>query len=315
MRAVLIRLEAWPLLSWAIYTLIGLFGTVALGLAVCDGSDHPLDTKLTIRVPKLPKPKKAKPLDGFIPKHTIYPDLAAAMAVVVADHPRVLGIGEIHERSDRQGGGVPTLIRFADEVLPALATRTSDLVIETWMVDPACKTGATRSQQVETAMKRPSSTRSQISSLFGVTKANSITAHVMRLTCKDLDDVASNAGVEAEKLLAIVTRELDRVTRSAVRYRDERQETRPLILVYGGALHNDLYPYKSTRQWSYALGVDDAVGGRYVELDLFAPEQVEDSPLYTGESWYPLVAKTGPDRVVLVERAPHSYLVLLPRAK
>lgn len=315
MRAVLIRLESWPLVAWTLYAAIGLFATLGLVLVACDGRDHPSDTRLEIRVPKLPKAKKANPPDDFIPRHTVYPDVASAAVAILVDQPRVIGIGEIHERTDRDGGGKPALVRLAGELLPALASRTSDLVIETWMVDPACKTGVAQSHQVETAMRRPTSTKTQISSLFGVTKANSITAHVMRLTCADLDAVANQAGVEAEQLLAIVTRELDRVTRSAVRYRDEHQETRPLVLVYGGALHNDLYPYKSTRQWSYALSVDTAVGGRYVELDLYAPEQVEGNPLYEGEDWYPLVAKTAADRVVLVERAPHSYLMLLPRSK
>lgn|GEM_PF-1408237 len=319
MRAVLIRLESWPLVAWAIYTGLGLVGTLALGLAVCDGRDHPSDARLEIRVPRLPKAHKAKlprpPLEGFVLKHTTYPDLASVAQALLVDRPRVIGIGEIHQRVDRDGGGTATLLQFANQLLPALASQTSDLVIETWMVDPACKTGQARSQQVERAMKRPAVTQSQISSLFGVTKANSITAHVMRLTCQDLDDVASDAGVQVELLLGLVTRELDRVTRSAVRFRDERQETRPLVLIYGGALHNDLYPYQSTRQWSYASSVDAAVGGRYVELDLYAPEQVEGNPLYEGESWYPLVAKAASDHVVLIERAPHSYLVLLPRAK
>lgn len=300
------------MVAWTLYAAIGLAATVGVVLVACDGGDHPMDAHLEIRVPKLPKARP--PPADFVPHYSVHPDLADAVQTLLADHPRVLGIGEIHERSDRPGG-VPTLSRFSGELLPALATQTSDLVIETWMVDPACKTGQQRSAQVETAMRRPASTKTQISSLFGVTKANSITAHVMRLTCADLDAVATDAGVDAEKMLTLVTRELDRVTRSAVRYRDEHQETRPLVLVYGGALHNDLYPYKSTRQWSYALAVDDATGGRYVELDLYAPEQVEGDPLYEAESWYPIVAETRADRVLLVERAPHSYLVLLPRSK
>ena len=316
MRALLIRLESWPLVAWTLYASIGLLTTLGLVLVACDGNDHPYESRLEIRVPKLPKPKQPKPPQvDFIPRHTIYPDVGTAALALLVDQPRVIGIGELHERTDRDGVGKPALVRFATELLPALASRTSDLVIETWMVDPACKTGVANSRQVETAMKRPPSTKTQISSLFGVTKANSITAHVMRLTCADLDAVAPQDGVEAEQLLAIVTRELDRVTRSAVRYRDERQETRPLVLVYGGALHNDLYPFKSTRQWSYALAVDAAIGGRYVELDLYAPEQVEGNPQYQDEDWYPLVAKTAADRVVLVELAPHAYLMLLSRSR
>lgn len=253
------------------------------------------------------------PTDGFVPRHTRHADLGAAIAKVLADKPRVLGIGEIHERTDRASTNTPTLVRFAREALPVLAPQTSDLVIETWTLEPGCKSGVSNSRKIESTMKRPASTTSQITSLFGIASANSIKAHVMRLTCADLEASVTPDGVDPVRLLDLVTRELGRIARSAVRYRDEHQETRPLVVVYGGALHNDLYPPRSTREWSYALDVDDAVGGRYVELDLYRPEQVEEVELYRTEPWYPLLAATGPDHVVLVERAPHAYLVLLPR--
>lgn len=255
----------------------------------------------------------ADPLAGFVPRHSNQPDLATAVRIILADRPRVLGIGEIHERTDRATTARPALVRFAEELLPAVASQTSDLVIETWTVAPGCTTGVANSRKIEGAMRRPASTTSQIGSLFGITKANAIQAHVMRLTCDDLDAVTTADGVDPVKLLGLVTRELGRITASAVRYRDEHGEARPLIVVYGGAMHNDLYPPRSTREWSYALGVDEATGGRFVELDLYRPEQVEGVALYQQEPWYPLVAEAGPDHVVLIERAPHAYVILLPR--
>ena len=254
----------------------------------------------------------ADPLAGFRLRHTKHPDVAAAVKVVLGDRPRVLGIGEIHERTDRDRATVPTLERFAREVLPAIGSQTSDLVIETWTLEPGCQTGVAASRKIEASMKRPAATTGQISSLFGITKANGIKAHVMRLTCADLQAATVN-GVDPVKLLDLVTRELGRISASAVRYRDERGEARPLIAVYGGALHNDLYPPRSTREWSYALAVDETTGGRFVELDLYRPEQVDGVELYQREPWYPLLAETGPDHVVLIERAPHAWLILLPR--
>jgi hypothetical protein len=253
------------------------------------------------------------PLAGFVARHTIHRDLASAIALVLRDQPRVVGIGELHERTDRAATARPALVRFADELLPPLATQVSDLVLETWTMAPGCATAAQNTRQIEQSMRRPAATAQHITNLFGITKANAITAHAMRLTCEDLAAAVTADGVDGERLLGLVTRELGRITASAVRYRDERQETRPLILVYGGALHNDLYPPRSTREWSYALDVDRATGGRFVELDLFRPEQIEDNELYQGEPWYPLLAKAGPDRVVLIERAPHSYVAILPR--
>ncbi|MEZ4402302.1 MAG: hypothetical protein R3B06_19915 [Kofleriaceae bacterium] len=260
-----------------------------------------------------PDAATADPLAGFVMHHNRFADLGAAVTYVMRERPRVLGIGEIHERVDRVSTGTPALVRFARELLPAIAAQTSDLVIETWTVAPGCATGAANSRAIEQTMRRPAATKGHIASLFGITKANSITAHVMRLGCDDLAAVNRPDGLDAERLLGLVTRELGRVTASAVRYRDERGETRPLIVVYGGALHNDLYPPRSTREWSYALDLDRLTGERYVELDLVRPDQVEGEPLYEREPWYPLLAKADAAHVVLVERAPHSYLAILPR--
>jgi hypothetical protein len=301
------------------YAAAGLVGTVGVVLAACDGTERAGDRLMPSTLPRTlqrrpaPAPASHDSTSDFVLKHTIYPSLAAAAQALLDEHPRVIGIGEIHERTDRAAAGTPALARFSTELLPALASQTSDLVIETWTVAPGCKTGVDNSHHIEQTMRRPASTGQQISSLFGITKTNSITAHVMRLTCDDLDHVVTADGVDAEGLLALVTRELGRITASAIRYRDEHQETRPIILVYGGALHNDLYPFRTTRQWSYALAIDQLTDSRFIELDLIRPEQVENDEMYTHEPWYPLLAKAAADRVVLIERAPHSYVALLPR--
>jgi hypothetical protein len=251
--------------------------------------------------------------DGGPPAYQLYPDLGATFAAILRDRPRVIGIGELHVRTDRPAPAVSALARFSSEVLPALGDRVSDVVVETWTVDPSCQRGQAATRQIESTMKRPPAVKNEIGALFGVTRERAITAHVMRMQCDDLAALAGAQGVDAERLLGLVTRELDRVTRSALRYRDEHHEARPLIMVYGGALHNDLYPFESTKQWSYALAVDEATGGRFVEVDLYAPELVDGDPLYEREPWYPLVARA--DRgVMLIERSPRSYLAILPRS-
>lgn len=306
------------LAAWLLYAVIGMCGAGALVLVACDGDAHP-DRSPTPAPPRVRKPPAARPVVDAgpatpTPHYELYPDLGAALAAVTRDHPRVIGVGELHSRTDRPVPTVSALARFSAEALPALGAKVSDLVIETWTVDPGCQKGVAASHQIDSTMKRPAATKSEIGALFGVTRERAITAHVMRLTCDDLTALAAGGAVDAERLLTLVTRELDRVTRSAVRYRDEHHEGRPLIMVYGGALHNDLYPFESTKAWSYALAVDAATGGRFVEVDVFAPELVEGDPMYEHEPWYPLIAARTDHGVMLIERAPRSYLVLLPRS-
>ncbi len=309
-----------PIAAWTLYAAIGTVATLAIVMIACDGAKRPADD--------LPQPAKDAAAaaraaadagddgDGAVgaPDHSVHADLGSAFAHILRDKPRVLGVGELHLRTDKVGPTSSALARFTAEAMPGLGPTVSDLVIETWVVDPACKTGGAATQRVESAMKRPESTKTEIGGLIGIIKQNGIKAHVMRLTCDDLTTVAPPTGVDAEQLLAVVTRELGRVTRSAVRYRDEHAEVRPLIVVYGGALHNDLYPFKTTAQWSYAAAVDDATGGRFVEVDLYLPELIEGQPLYESEDWYPLVAKVPAGKMLLIERAPHSWAVILPRS-
>ncbi len=315
------RVGRWLLTStlaaWTLYATIGLVVSGAVVLVACSGESRsepapepkPKPRK-SARAPS-PPPSAALPATPP-PRFTMYPDLGAAVLALAADKPRVIGVGELHVRTDRPAPGVSALARFSNEVIPALGDRVSDLVVETWTVDPTCKPAAAATRTIEGTMKRPASTGSELGALFGASRLRSIKGHVMRLTCDDLAGFAKQ--VDPEKLLGLVTRELDRIVRSAVRYRDEHNESRPLILVYGGALHNDLYPYESTKQWSFGLAVDAATSGRYVELDVYAPELVEGDPLYQDQAWYPLVAKATQRGVMLVERAPRSYLAILPRS-
>jgi len=60
--------------------------------------------------------------------------------------------------------------------------------------------------------------------------------------------------------------------------------------------------------------VDEATGGRFVEVDLYLPELIDGQALYEAEPWYPLLAQAPPDKVLLIERAPHSWLAILPRS-
>jgi hypothetical protein len=82
------------------------------------------------------------------------------------------------------------------------------------------------------------------------------------------------------------------------------------VVVYGGSLHNDRQPLRGWRPTARRAG--RRAGDGYVELDLYVPELVESDELLKTEPWFPLLARaTG--KVVLVERSPRSYILLLPR--
>jgi hypothetical protein len=245
-----------------------------------------------------------------------YPDLAAALVATIPADARVIGFGEIHARRDRPAA-TSTLAAFT-RALPALGGRLSDLVIETWVVDPGCGAPAVDSTaRIEAAVERPAQTRSEIARLTDAARAARVQPHAMTLHCADYAAVAPAGGaVDAAALLTLTTGELRRIVTSAVAHRDAEPGHRPWIAVYGGALHNNRLPDAGVAEWSYAADADRATGGRFVEIDLVVPELAAASPAARREPWFALAgAPRDPALPVLVwTRGERSFVVILPPA-
>jgi len=248
-----------------------------------------------------------------LPPHTRHATLAEALRATIPDDARVIGFGELHARVDR--AQVRSALAAFTEALPAFGERISDLIVETWIVDPRCgKKAVTATKKLETEVKRPETTKSEIEQLADAARAAQIQPHAMTLTCQDYEKLAPEKGpADPVAMLGLVTRELTRIATSAIRYRDPQPGHRPWIAVYGGALHNDRFPAREVAEWSYAGAVDRASGGHYVEIDLIVPEFAEPDKPSQAQPWFPLLAAA--DRVLVWARGERSFVVILPRAR
>ena len=256
-----------------------------------------------------------------LPEARSYPDLGAALIAIIPADARVIGFGELHARTDR--AQVTSSLASFTRALPAIADQLSDLLLETWLVDPACgKAAVQATAKIETTMKRPEATKSEIAELAAAARAAHIQPHAMTLTCADYARVVARpagAGsadreVDAVAMLTLTTRELTRIATSAVAHRDKQPSHRPWIAVYGGALHNDRFPDAAVAEWSYAAAVDRVTGGRFVEVDVIVPELAAGDPVMQRQPWFPLVgAPRDPARPVVVwTRGERSFVVVLP---
>ena len=309
-------------------------------LAVCACSKEAAAPKLAPRGSVATTATASDAALAEVPPHRAYPDLGAALVATIPADARVLGFGELHARTDRRsrsaGGGAPdgsaggagvlprgidrapvtsSLAHFT-KALPAFADRLSDLVIETWLVDPACgKTAVQATAKVETTVKRPEETKSEIAQLADAARAAHVQPHAMTLTCTDYAAIAPAQGeVDPVAMLTLTTRELTRIATSAVVHRDKEPSHRPWIAVYGGALHNDRFPDQAVAEWSYAAEVDRVTGGRFVEIDVIVPELAEADPVMQRQPWFPLTraARDPQSPVVVWKRGERSFVVLLP---
>src|SRR6185369_5015134 len=53
-------------------------------------------------------------------------------------------------------------------------------------------------------------------------------------------------------------------------------------------------------------------GGKVLEIDLVVPELVADMEMVRSEPWFPLLGRASPKRVLVWQRGPASYVVILP---
>jgi hypothetical protein len=272
------------------------------------------------------KPKWVEATDGGVPRHVTFPGAGPALAHVLADRPRVVGFGEYHQRVG--GPAVPSALkRFTEQMLPVLATQATDLVVETWVTDGTC--GAAEKKVVANVKKtteRPKATENEIVTLALRARAARVQPHALKVGCADYQRMLGGKNVDYVKLLEFIGRQLRDTALGAMAERARPAATsrdggapasapagppdaRRLVALYGGALHNDLYPAAGLEAWSYAA--DLAKHGRYVEVDLYVPEYVAGDERLAKEPWYPLLERAGPDRVLLIEREKNSYILVL----
>lgn len=240
----------------------------------------------------------AKPL----PAHSVYSDAASALAPVLSSNPRVVAVGEVH--SSVEGPEVPsTLSQFTDGLLPVLAAGATDLVFETWVVDGSCGgEDVETAKAVAVATARPASTESDIARAARKARELGLAAHALSMSCDEMDTIVDGEEVQYGTLLRLLTDKLAAYADLGLGLEEGR------VLLYGGAVHNDMVPGEGADRYSYAA---PRRGNGLVELDVYVPELLEAAGS-TGEPWWPLVA-TVKDRYVLHRRADDSFVLLLPR--
>ncbi len=244
------------------------------------------------------------------PPHQRLDSAAQLVRIIGQRQPRLLGVGELHQVVDGPQG--PTAIRwFTDELLPLLAPTTTDLVIETWVFEGGCgEQEQVVVEELPEATQRPEVVEDDIVRLARVARELGVTPHALELSCDDYDViVGADAAIDHEQLLVVMTRELGELAVQGLETPDAR------VILYGGAVHNDLHPRPALAVYSYATALSEVPGGHaYLELDLYPPAMAMTQAGFAEEPWFPLIEHSGPGHMVLYERDESSLIVLLPTA-
>lgn len=227
-------------------------------------------------------------------RHREVRDTQTAIAMILDENatPQVYAIGEYHQTRRAIAAESP-LARFTQEIIRLLEPHAHHLVVETWL-DAECA-------------PPPDATEYEVAHMMATGVKDGLNAHTLPMTCIELDSVFDAGGrVNFLMLLQVITDKLGATTRALL-----ADDPTHAVIVYGGALHNDLYPRWPLDQLSYAKPLADA-GVRVLEIDLVVPELVAYMPMVRDEPWFPLIGRASPDRVIVWDRGPGSYVVILP---
>ena len=237
---------------------------------------------------------------------------AALQWVLRGPAPGVIALGEFHEVE-----GAPkvrsSLQHFRDELLPLLAPVASDLVLETWVTQGNCgKEEKAVVGQVEQTTQRPESVETDLVKLIKRSRALGVAPHILEMGCPTYRALLDDKGdVDFTRLLAAIARLLeDKVI--AIRKERGPREARS-VLVYGGAVHNDLAPARELRAFSYAPSLSRKTKNSLVSINLFVPEFIERSDYLKAERWYAQLASVPPGKTALVTKGPRSFVIVFPR--
>jgi hypothetical protein len=241
----------------------------------------------------------------------------AAISAWLGDASGVVAFGEVHQDTSTVATR-SALARFTEDILPALAPRASHLIVETWMTTGKCGEPEARvTEDIARTTERPKETEGEIVRLLRRAKAAGVAPHVLAIDCKEYASLQASdghGGVDYDRLLTMTGRHLETAIRQALAL--PRTPERPLVVVYGGALHNDLYPERGLAAYSFAPSIFAATHGDYREIDLYVPAFVERMPALKSTAWYRAWRSFAhPASVVTMPRSARSLIVVYPRGE
>ena len=231
--------------------------------------------------------------------------------------PAVLAVGEAHAQ---KGSTVPSAAkRFTDEILPALAGRASDLLVELMMPPTGCNaaTSEVKKKQAPVTTQQAPTNQNEYMVMGERARTLGIVPDLLRPTCGDMDAVRDAGDDAIDASLRLIAR-LCGTQAAKLVDRDARSDAdrAKAVIVYSGMLHNDLTPPPDRAAWSYAPALDAKVGGKLVSIDLVVPEFIGDDATWKSLPWVSSYdrAKLG-SRVTLIKTADRSYVLVFAETR
>ena len=170
-------------------------------------------------------------------------------------------------------------------------------------------------EEVARTTERPAETENEIMRLLRRAKELGVAPHVLEIGCDEYKVLRpAGGGVDYDRLLTITNTHLERAIRQGLLL--PRAPGRPLVVVYGGALHNDLFPDPTLAKYRFGRAVHASTRGAYREVDLYVPEMIDATPALKNEPWFRAWQRAGGGASdVVIARSPRSSIVVFRRGR
>ena len=123
-------------------------------------------------------------------------------------------------------------------------------------------------------------------SLFGNrAKSLGMVPDLLRPSCEDYANLA-DAGADVISASLDLIKRLTQESATRLYRRNQSLANGKMVVTYGGAMHNDLFPAEKLRRYSFGPELAALTAGRYVELDLIVPDFVKRVEAWEKLPWY-----------------------------
>jgi hypothetical protein len=237
----------------------------------------------------------------------------AAFDYVLQSNPRVLAVGEAHAQDNTPGIRSSTR-RFAEQLLPKLAGKAKHIVIELLLANCKQETvQGVKEQQAPVTEHQAKTNQNEFVTLGKVAQSFGIEPSGLTPDCPEYEAVVAAGQDAIPGLLRLVA---DQTTKEVEALLAKPDASADLILTYGGALHNDLYPRPGQEAWSFGPKLAADTQNRYVELDLIVPEFVKDTEAWRNLPWFAAFDREHLNGETLLYRpAPGSFALIFPKTE
>lgn len=232
------------------------------------------------------------------------------MRAAITEETKIIGFGEAHAPEDFDGRS--TVRRFAEDLLPALAPLSSALLVELLAPPQGCEGARATVQKESDAVTQGQSKANQNEyvALGHLARRHGVTPDILRPSCEDMKAIQQSDSpvvTMMETIAQLSAREAPELVGTAT-------SERPLVILYGGALHNDVEPREELASWSYGPHLAKATNGHYLEIDLVVPGLMQATDSWKKFRWYDAAASLpaghGP---VLIQLDARSFALVFER--